>query len=81
MTQATVILIGLIIQGIQAALAAAPQAIEVAEKGKEFIASLFRAGLITKEVQDAVHGHVDSIAALAAAGVGPAHWTVEDDPE
>ena len=74
-------LIPLIMQGIQAAIQAAPGVIAVVTKAKELITSLFTAGVITKEVQDALHQHVDAIAALVAAGVTPPAWQVEADPE
>lgn len=72
--------IALIIQGIQAAIAAAPQVEALALKAKEFISELFGAGLITKETQDALHAHVDAVCAAALAGTPPPAWTVEADP-
>lgn len=70
----------LIIQGVQAALAAAPQAIAVAEKAKELIDALFGAKLITAEQQQATKSHIDSIVAMAQAGIIPSHWLVRPDP-
>ena len=70
----------LIIQAVQAAIAAAPQVADVAVKAKDFIASLFGAGLITKEQQDRIHAHVDAICAAALAGQELPEWTVEADP-
>lgn len=68
-----------IIQGIQMAIALAPKVVEIVTAGKNLITSLFSAGLITKEQQDAIHAHLDSYAALWAAGI-PVHWTIEPDP-
>ena len=70
----------LIIQGIQAAISAAPGVIDIVNKGKALIASLFGAGVITKDQQDALHAHIDSLAKLAEVGVIPDHWKVEADP-
>ncbi len=72
--------ITLIIQGIEAAIAAAPGVVEVAQKAKDFISSLFTANLITKDVQDALHAHVDAVSKMAEAGVIPNHWQVQPDP-
>jgi predicted RNA-binding protein associated with RNAse of E/G family len=70
----------LIIQGVQAAIAAAPQVVDLVVKAKDFIASLFSAGLITKEQQDRIHAHVDAVCAAALAGQELPEWTVEPDP-
>lgn len=72
--------LALILQGIQAAIAAAPQVIDIVTKGKDFITALFTANLITKAQQDALHAHVDSMSALAMAGIVPDSWKVEPDP-
>ena len=77
MTPATLLLI---IQGIEAAIAAAPQVIDVAEKGKALIASLFEAGAITIDQQNTTHAHIDAIQAAVIAGIVPPSWTVEADP-
>ncbi len=73
--------IALIMQGLQAAMSAAPQIVEVADAAKTFITSLFTSEQITKAQQDALHAWVDNQAALAAAGIPPAHWAVEPDPQ
>lgn len=70
----------LIIQGIQAAISAAPAVADIVVKAKDLIASLFGAKLISKEQQDAVHAHIDSLSALAKLGIIPDHWKVEPDP-
>jgi len=72
--------IAIIIAGIQAAIAAAPGVIDIVAKAKDLITSLFTAKVIDKAQQDALHQHIDSIAALVASGIVPAHWTVEPDP-
>lgn len=69
-----------LVQAIHAAIAAAPQVVEVAEKAKDFIASLFRAELISKDQQDRIHAHVDAVAASLASGATPPEFTVEADP-
>ena len=71
----------LIIQGIQAALAAAPGVIDVAVKAKALITALFTAGLITKAQQDATHANIDSYQAIWEAGVVPDGWEVRPDPQ
>ncbi len=70
----------LIIQGILAAIQAAPGVIDVVNKAKDFITSLTGAKLITVEQQNALHAYVDAHAALVAAGITPPAWTVEPDP-
>jgi len=70
----------LFIQGLNAAISAAPKVIEVVQKAKDFITALFTAGAISKERQDALHLAVDARAALAAAGIVDPAWTVEADP-
>ncbi len=69
-----------IIAIIQLALAAAPKGIEIAKELKDFIASLFTKGIITKAEQDVLHAYVDSCAALVAAGIVPKPWRVDPDP-
>lgn len=62
-------------------MAAAPQVAELAVKAKELISALFTAKVISKQQQDAMHLHVDSLAALHAAGIIPESWKVDPDPE
>ena len=71
----------IVLQLIQAVLVAAPQAVELVAKAKELITALFTAKVITKEQQDAMHLHIDALAALHAAGIVPPAWQVEPDPE
>ena len=78
MNPATILLV---VQGIQAAVAAAPQVAEIVTKAKDFIASLFGAGLITKAQQDAMAAHVDAVCEAALNGQEPPQWLVEPDPE
>lgn len=73
-------LILLILQGIQAAISAAPGVLEIIAKGKDFINALFGANLITKAQQDALHGSIDAHAALVASGIIPEWWKVQPDP-
>jgi hypothetical protein len=74
--------LSLIIQGIVAALNAAPKAIEVINAAKAYISSLFTAGLISAEAQKLLHDYVDAHAALLASGVviPSSAWAVEPDP-
>lgn len=69
-----------IIQGILAAVAAAPQVEAVIAGAKALISALFEAKLITAEQQNALHGYVDTHAKLASVGITPPAWTVEADP-
>ena len=70
----------LIVQGIQAAIAAAPEIEDIIAKGKALITSLFSGGVITKAQQDLAHMQVDQIAAAWNASLPPVSWTVEPDP-
>jgi len=72
--------IALIIQGVTAVLAGAPQFMLAAQQAYTFIASMFKAGLITKAEQDACFDKVDAIIKARLRGEKPAHWTVEPDP-
>lgn len=70
----------LIVQAIQAAIAAAPQVVSLVESSKAYIDALFSAGLISEEVQNKIRSHVDAISAAALAGTELPEWTVEADP-
>ena len=72
--------IALIIQGIQAAIAAAPQIIEVVTAAKNFISSLTSAKAISVQQQNLIHAHIDAYAALVAQGIIPQAWQVQPDP-
>lgn len=69
-----------LISALQAAIAAAPKAIQLVEDTKNYITSLFKAGLITKEQQDAAHAYADAQAALFSAGIIPDSLKVDPDP-
>lgn len=69
-----------VMEGIQAAIAAAPQVIDVAEKGKALVSSLFSAGVISVDTQNNAHSHIDAIQAAVQAGTVPPSWQVEPDP-
>jgi hypothetical protein len=71
----------IILAGIQAAIGAAPAVVEVIKSAKDLITSLFTAGLITADQQNALHAWVDAHSALVKAGLTPPAWTVEPDPE
>ena len=70
----------LILQGILAAVQAAPQIAEVIKAGKDLISALFTAKVITAEEQQALHDYVDAHAAATALGIVPPAWQVEPDP-
>jgi hypothetical protein len=70
----------LIIQGVLAAIQAAPQVIEVVTSAKNFIASLVGAKVISVAQQDAVHAFADAQEKLLESGYVPPAWTVEPDP-
>lgn len=72
--------LALVIQGIQAAIAAAPQIEAVVTAGKDYITALFSAGAITADQQNAVHAHVDAVAAAVASGQTPPEFVVAPDP-
>lgn len=69
-----------ILQALHAAILAAPQVKSLVENGKALFASLFEAGLISKDQQDKLHSRVDEICRAALAGEVPPHWQVEPDP-
>lgn len=73
--------ISVIVQAIIAAISAAPQIEELVVKTKEWVTALFTSKVITAEQQAALHQHVDSVAAMAKAGMWPSHWTIEPDPK
>lgn len=68
----------LAIQAFQAAITAAPQVEALVVKAKDYLSEMFSAGLITKEQQNALHAHVDSLCAAFLAGNVPPEFTVED---
>jgi argininosuccinate lyase len=69
-----------IVSAIQLAIAAAPKAVALYEDSKAYISALFKAGVISKADQDALHAHVDAIQAAVEAGEVPPSWSVEPDP-
>ena len=78
---AFLLLLPQIIQGIQVAINAAPQVVEIVESAKNLINGFFAGKLITKEQQDALHAHIDSISAMAKSGIVPPAWQVRPDPQ
>lgn len=70
----------IILQGVLAAVSAAPQIEAVITSAKNFITSLVEAKIIPAALQGSLHAYVDAHAALAAAGVTPPAWKVEADP-
>jgi hypothetical protein len=77
MTAASILLL---IQGIQAAIAAAPQAVAVVKSAKDLFDAMATAKAITTDQQNALKSHVDSLQALALAGIIAPHWLVQPDP-
>ena len=71
----------LVLNGLTAALTAAPQVVELAQKAKDFFGSMTGAGLITADQQDTLHARVDQIQQAALEGKLPPAWTVELDPQ
>lgn len=74
-------MIALILQGILAAISAAPGVIALVQKAKDLISALFGANLITKAQQDALHARIDAHALMVNAGLIEPWWQVEPDPE
>lgn len=70
-----------IVSGILALIQAAPQIAGLAEDGYKFIEGMFKAGMISKDVQDAAKLHMDGIRALVAAGITPPAWQVSTAPK
>jgi ribosome biogenesis protein Tsr3 len=73
-------LLPIILQGIEALLAAMPGIVGIVDQAKSLVTSMFTAGKITKAQQDSLHAYIDARAALVAAGINPVWWTVEPDP-
>lgn len=72
--------LSVIMAGIEAAIAAAPKVIAVAEAGKNLITELFKAGAITTDTQNQLHGRVDVVMEAYLAGEIPPELTIEPDP-
>ena len=70
----------LIVQGIQAAIAAAPEIASIMTAAKDFVSSLFGAGVITAAQQDALHAHIDDLVFALLNGNEPPEFTIEPDP-
>lgn len=71
----------LVLNGLTAALTAAPQVMELVQKAKDFFTSMAGNGLITDAQQDALHARVDAIVEAAQNGQLPPAWSVEPDPQ
>lgn len=72
--------LGLILQGILAAISAAPQVEAIVTAGKNYISSLFSSGLISADTQNVLHAYVDAHWASVKAGIIPPAWQVDADP-
>jgi len=70
----------LIVQGIQAAISAAPEVESVVENAKTWVSSLFSSGVITIAQQNAVNAQIDAIVAAFAGGTTPPEFQVQPDP-
>lgn len=77
MSPATILLI---IQFVQAGIAAAPEIEAEAVRAKQFFTELFGKGLISKAQQDAVHAHIDALEVAVKANAVPPEFVVEADP-
>lgn len=71
----------IVLNGLTAALTAAPQVTALAEKAKDFFKSMTGGGLISSEQQDALDARVDQIVESALLGKLPPQWSVEPDPK
>ena len=71
---------GLVLSGIQAALAASPAVANLVIQAKDWITALFSAGVITRAQQDALHGVCDAHQAAVLAGQRPDALVVDPDP-
>lgn len=69
-----------VLGAIQAAMAAAPQVRAIAVKGREFIATLTGAGIITQAQQDQVYDRINAISEAHFHGKLPPGWEVEPNP-
>lgn len=72
--------LALLIQGISAAIKAAPMAVALAVKAKDFVASLVHHGIISVEQQDKINAHFDELSAAVESGTPPPEFTVEANP-
>jgi predicted RNA-binding protein associated with RNAse of E/G family len=73
--------LSLVLQGLTALVTAAPQVEALVKQVKDLIAAMFTAKQITKAQQDAMMAQVDAIVSLSQAGIVPAHWQVQPDPQ
>lgn len=71
----------LILEGLQAAVSAAPKVAELVTSAHALIDGLFTAKAISADVQNALHKSIDARAALALAGVMPDAFKVRPDPQ
>jgi hypothetical protein len=77
----TTVQISVILGIITQAIAAAPQIAQAVSQMKELVSALFGSKLITKSQQDALMAYCDANQQLALAGIRPAAWSVEPDPQ
>ena len=77
----TTVQISVILGIITQAIAAAPQIAQAVSVMKDMVAVLFGSKLITKSQQDALMAYCDANQQLALAGIRPAAWSVEPDPQ
>lgn len=72
--------LGMILAGIQTIIISAPKVVALVLQAKAMITSLFKEGLITKQMQDELHAWVDAQGEAALAGRIPDHWIPRPDP-
>ena len=77
MNPATVLIV---LQLVQAIIAAAPSIVEGVKQAKLAIDALFSFGIIDDTIQNATKLYVDGLAAIAELGVPPPHWQVRPNP-
>ncbi len=74
-------LLAQIVAYIGLAISAKPFVQSVYEEGRKLINALFSDGLITIEVQNELHAHIEAVQAAALTGDVPPSWKLDADPE
>jgi len=74
-------LLPFILQGIQAALAAAPDAAKIVAEAKALFGAMFSSKLITAAEQNKLNDELDKRAASVLAGQTPPAWVARPDPK
>jgi hypothetical protein len=69
-----------VFQLIQAVVASAPKSLEAIKACRDFLAAMFKAGLVDRATQDALMLWMDGREALLSIGIIPDGWEVRPDP-